>query len=204
LADSLKVIAMLTMLVDHIGFVFFPEQIIWRIIGRLAFPLFAWGIVQGYNKTASLKRYVLRLLTAALVSQIPYVMLFGVRELNIIFTLLWGLIVVHVWERFSPLLALLLCLPAERFMSYGIFGVFLILLMHVWQDNKNRLVMGVLAATIAYVVFKRVPVQIFCVLALPLILNFQWSVSLPKYFAYLFYPGHLIALIVIRGLLSRL
>ena len=43
----LKLIAMLTMLVDHIGLLFFPEIMAFRIVGRIAMPLFAYGIAQG-------------------------------------------------------------------------------------------------------------------------------------------------------------
>lgn len=51
----LRLLAMLTMLIDHIGVIFFPDDIILRIVGRLAFPLFAWGIARGYRYTSSLK-----------------------------------------------------------------------------------------------------------------------------------------------------
>ena len=44
--DMLKLIAMLTMLVDHIGLLFFPEIMAFRIVGRIAMPLFAYGIAQ--------------------------------------------------------------------------------------------------------------------------------------------------------------
>lgn len=47
--DMLKLIAMLTMLVDHIGLLFFPEIMAFRIVGRIAMPLFAYGIAQGYQ-----------------------------------------------------------------------------------------------------------------------------------------------------------
>jgi hypothetical protein len=46
----LKFIAMLTMLVDHIGVIFFPRIEFLRIIGRIAFPLYSWFLVQGYIK----------------------------------------------------------------------------------------------------------------------------------------------------------
>jgi len=42
----ITILAFITMLIDHIGYIFFPFDEIWRIIGRIAFPLFAWGIVR--------------------------------------------------------------------------------------------------------------------------------------------------------------
>ena len=46
IADS--ILAMLTMLIDHIGLIWFPENMAWRIIGRLALPFYAFAIVLGY------------------------------------------------------------------------------------------------------------------------------------------------------------
>lgn len=67
----IKIIAMLTMLLDHVGQVFFLNMIIFPIVGRLALPLFAWGIVNGYKKTRNFKMYSLRILILAIVSQYP-------------------------------------------------------------------------------------------------------------------------------------
>lgn len=71
----LKLIAMLTMLVDHIGLLFFPEDVAFRIVGRIAMPLFAYGIAQGYWYTrqhGTTNRYLCRIAVLFLISQIPY------------------------------------------------------------------------------------------------------------------------------------
>ena len=54
---TLKMIAMLSMLADHIGAVLFPEQILFRVIGRLAFPIFAYTLVEGFFYTHDIKKY---------------------------------------------------------------------------------------------------------------------------------------------------
>ena len=56
----LKLIAFVTMAIDHIGAVFFPESVILRIIGRIAFPLFAYCLVIGYLYTSDVKKYLRR------------------------------------------------------------------------------------------------------------------------------------------------
>ena len=56
---TLKMIAMLSMLADHIGAVLFPEQILFRVIGRLAFPIFAYTLVEGFFYTHDIKKYIL-------------------------------------------------------------------------------------------------------------------------------------------------
>ena len=55
---TLKMIAMLSMLADHIGAVLFPEQILFRVIGRLAFPIFAYTLVEGFFYTHDIKKYI--------------------------------------------------------------------------------------------------------------------------------------------------
>lgn len=68
---TLKIIALITMLIDHAGVLFF-KNIIYRIIGRIAFPLFAFQFVQSYNHTSNKKKFLKRLLIFAIISQIPF------------------------------------------------------------------------------------------------------------------------------------
>jgi hypothetical protein len=101
--DSLKLIAMVTMLIDHIGYMFFPQHAIFRSVGRLAFPIFAYLLSVGYEKTSSLKNYALRLLAFGLISQVPYAFFspgleFEPLELNIMFTLLAALGVMYLYD----------------------------------------------------------------------------------------------------------
>jgi len=90
--DFLKLAAALSMIVDHVGLVFFPQIMPLRIIGRIAFPIFAAGIADGYRHTSNLKMYFYRLLFFGAISQIPFMILFGKNELNIIFSLLLSLV----------------------------------------------------------------------------------------------------------------
>jgi len=67
----LEWIAMLTMLVDHLGFTFFSEFPILRSIGRIAFPLYCFFIVLGMERTRNRKRYFKRLFFIEILSQVP-------------------------------------------------------------------------------------------------------------------------------------
>ena len=71
-ASVLKWIAVITMLIDHVGVVFFPEYSIIRWIGRISFPLFAFLICEGYRHTSNIWKYFLRLGIFAIISEIPY------------------------------------------------------------------------------------------------------------------------------------
>jgi hypothetical protein len=101
--DMLKLIALLTMLIDHIACLFFPEQVILRTIGRIAFPIFAYQISIGFKKTSSRKRYAFRLFLFACLSQIPYSwfnleLYFYWKSFNIMFTFLIALGVLQTLE----------------------------------------------------------------------------------------------------------
>lgn len=101
--DMLKLIALLTMLIDHVGYMFFPEQVLFKTIGRIAFPIFAYQISIGFQKTSSRKRYALRLFLFACLSQIPYSwfnleLYFYWKPLNIMFTFLIALGVLQTLE----------------------------------------------------------------------------------------------------------
>lgn len=63
--EILKVIVITSMLIDHIGLVFFPEITFMRILGRIAFPIFAFQIAKGYVHTSSKFNYLYRLLIFA-------------------------------------------------------------------------------------------------------------------------------------------
>ena len=103
----LRLLAMLTMLIDHIGVIFFPDDIIFRLVGRLAFPLFAWGIARGYRYTSSLKRYAIRLLALGIISQYPYMILFQTQTLNICITFFISLISQKLYDIKTKLVSLL-------------------------------------------------------------------------------------------------
>ncbi|NLJ90656.1 MAG: hypothetical protein GX323_07120 [Clostridiales bacterium] len=102
---SLKLIAVITMLIDHVTAVTIPPShpfyFIGRAIGRLSFPIFCFLLVEGYKHTSNLKKYLLRLLAFAFLSEFPFDFAFYnplenssyLYHQNIFFTLLIGLLV---------------------------------------------------------------------------------------------------------------
>lgn len=93
-----KIIALISMLLDHFGRVYFPDIIFFTVVGRFAFPLFAWSIAKGFKRTSNYKLYALRLALLAILSQIPYSLLLKNNYLNVCFTLLAGLLALIVYE----------------------------------------------------------------------------------------------------------
>ena len=102
-AFDLKLLAMAAMLADHIGYLFFPQALWMRCVGRLAFPIFAFMAVEGYFHTRSFKRYALRMLLFAVLSEVPFDLMYGgtvfypVHQ-NVIWTLLLGLLGIRLTE----------------------------------------------------------------------------------------------------------
>lgn len=102
-AAALHIIAMTFMLMDHLWATLLPAQDWLTCIGRIAFPVFAFMTVEGYFHTHNLKKYMLRLLLFALLSEIPFDLMYGGTwfypiHQNVIWTLLMGLLGIHLME----------------------------------------------------------------------------------------------------------
>lgn len=183
------------MLIDHTGVILFPQISILRTIGRLAFPLFAYQIGVGYKGTSNFKKYLGRLSLLAFIAQIPYSIIYP-HELNIIFTLILGLILIYFYDQKQYyLLPLALAIPFIANIDYGIYGLLLVLLFYIFQEQPWKLVVSYVALLIPF--FSTI--QPFSLLALPIILG-QWKTKLkiPRYSFYIFYPVHLIILLIIK------
>ena len=203
----LKMVAIITMLIDHIGSVVFPEFIILRIIGRLAFPLFAFLITEGYRHTSNFSKYLIRLSIFALISQYPFWLAFGFdSRLNIFFTLTFGLLAIYLSEKYENILpVIILALFADVISTdYGAFGILLIYLIHIFRDDFNKmfgyisllyagffLVGGLMVETNAVYYY----LQIFALSSFLFIKLYDGRQGPKlKYFFYLFYPVHLLIL----------
>jgi len=150
---ALKLIAVGTMLIDHVGLLFFPEEQMFRVIGRIAFPIFAWGIANGYHHTTDVKKYLSRLLLLAVVSQVPYSFIFGTLygipwRMNIFVTLALGLVTIMLYERFRHdvlrrrfcvmgMIAMSLLIPT----GYGVYGLVMILLFHTTYGKTRDMLL---------------------------------------------------------------
>ncbi len=170
----LKIIAMVTMLIDHIGHAYF-KRINWmNLIGRIAFPIFAFQISEGYVHTKNLKRYFLRLFLFALISQIPFMLFDSTHtnaiKLNVFFTLFIGLLAIFIYDKFihtkfkitqnervtyivkqviGILIVILLGIVSQTCLfDYGFFGVAIIFLFYLFKNNKLAMAISYITACI--------------------------------------------------------
>ena len=195
----LKVIACITMFIDHIGYAIYGKLSWCNYIGRIAFPIFAYQITEGYAHTKSLKKYFLRLLVFAIVSQIPFMLFHSIISrdfgLNIFFTLLLGLLSIFLFEKLPskllsiPFIALLCAFAEITNMDYGYWGVLLIFVFYLCKNNKILL-------TISFYGYIYLMLCTFASIV-PILFYNQKQGRKIKYFLYVFYPAHLL---VIYGL----
>jgi hypothetical protein len=201
----LPIIAMTTMLIDHIGMIFFPHNEMYRIVGRIAFPLYCWFLVQGYLHTRNLGRYMGRLLLLACLSQIPYTLATRHFELNVIFTLLLALIGLYAAERVRPegwktaavigVLAAALYIP----MDYGLYGVLLVFLYRYLDRWRMIVAHLLLNAAFLLLIGPGYWLQLFSILGTLLIAYpppYRFSLH-GRWIYRSFYPVHLAVLYLI-------
>lgn len=212
----IKLIAIITMVVDHIGAGFFPYEITYRLIGRLSFVLFAWLVANGAMHTRDIKKYGLRLLLLGLVSQVPFTLFFGYKDifetLNILFTLFLGLLAIYAlklnFSNVTKYLIVLLILVVSELLNveYGSYGVLTILAFYFFMNSYGKLFILLTVINTIYYISAVVGVlnqnvfyfQYLSLLALILLPFYKGKLGpSSKTLFYTFYPVHLFILYLI-------
>ena len=213
----IELVAVVSMIIDHVGFVFFPEMIIFQIIGRLSFPLYAYLIALGYSRTKNSIIYFFRVLVLAIVSQWFFNYLISPIKLNVCFTLSFSIISLIVFELNKInkalkmfLYILILFLSLLLGCEYGSYGILLVLLFHLYIKNQHDKTYKIYAITsiifliiVSMFVFSFSIIHLYSILSLPIILltpkNIQKiKVNSIKHINYLVYPLHLLIMFLIR------
>jgi len=208
--EVLKLIAIVTMLIDHVGIVVFSDQEVFRMIGRISFPIFALLLAEGFIRTKHPRQYATRLFIFFLISQVPFMAaLQQPRYLNIFFDLFVGFVMLWLLKTnrtalFGLTLFAVAILPgvAGYSLNYSWYGLLTMVLAYLYFTKR-------LSALAAYSTFSFITcflvyvgeasyLQLFAMLS-PLVIHAVLSSHLavrrmPKYLYYAFYPGHLIIL----------
>lgn len=98
--NTLKIIAAITMLIDHIGAILLPQYRFLRIIGRLAMPIFAFMIAEGCKYTKNKKRYLFTIAALAFVYQVVYYLYDGTTKMCILVTFSLSIIMIYALQYF--------------------------------------------------------------------------------------------------------
>lgn len=155
-ATQIKTIAIIAMLIDHIGWGFFNKYSatgqMMHVIGRLTAPIMCFFIAQGYIHTRSIKKYFIRLILFALISQLPYVFesegkLFDPLSFSVIYTLTLGLFAIFCFDkiknkylRWLAIIGIgLLSIPGD----WMFFGIAFCLIFYIFRDNFKKQCIGI-------------------------------------------------------------
>lgn len=204
----IKIMANIFMLIDHIGYIYYPDVILLRLIGRLSFPLFAYQLTNGYRYTSNFKLYLKRILIMAIISQVPFGLLFNTYKLNVLFTLLFSLLFLKNMENKKYLnMIFILLLVVITQCDYGIYGLLTVVMFYYYEGKKNDYIKYVLL-NLVYILIGGYYYQIFSILSLFLLelinrlksknikiknININ-DIKLNKKLGYMIYPLHLIVL----------
>lgn len=219
--DILKIIAILTMTIDHFGYIFTPSfETPLRLIGRLSFPIFVFLIAYNLSQKDLFKKYISRLSIFAVITSfilIPFKYQIGnVLPLNIFWTLLLGVLTIYgtnkayeLQNKISKylLIGYILCFSAllSFLTDYEFFGVFYILSFYNWYKSKH-LLFGILMLVFAFAMNLHISVLASVVATLTsLVFLFPSAKSnktkrflKPWWLFYAYYPAHLAILYAIK------
>ena len=209
---ALKLIAMICMGFDHVGDHFFPEEVWMRVIGRIAFPIFAFCIAEGFIHTHDRKKYLLRMTVFAAISEIPFDLLTAGKVLelghqNIMLTFAWAILGLICFEKLKEnkwvSYAILLAFAITSLllgMDYNFLALGLIDIYYLLKDKKPYL--KHMAAIIYHAFLRNVGIYWFGLLGfLPILLYNGKRGRGFKWLFYVFYPGHMLLLWAIGILL---
>ena len=220
----IKIIAALTMLIDHAGLILFPGQYWMRIVGRIAFPLFAYCIAEGYRYTRHRLRYFLQIFLLGVGCQIVYYIAERDWYLGILLTFSLSIVLMELAKRckaafqsedkkaawlwgvafFAAVLAVWGFTTVVA-VDYGFVGVLLPVLAYLPEEvglRKGLFIAGILALAVDQYLPAGYVGQFFGLLAVPFLCAYNGKPGKHrmKWFFYIFYPAHLALLYGIAAL----
>lgn len=202
----LKVIAILSMTIDHIAYYYGVSNPyiyeLMRTVGRIAFPTFAFLLAEGYVHTRNRQRYMLSLFTFAILSEIPWILLNHDNSHNVLFTLLAGVIGMHIidtsrskWVTLTSLV-LIGCTTLMAETDYSLNGFILTLLFFMFRGRSDLQMLFGLPLMYEYGFM-----GILMAFAVIFLYNGERGFihgKAAKYAFYAFYPAHLMLIYLIR------
>ena len=202
----LKVIAILSMTIDHIAYYYGVSNPyvyeLMRTVGRIAFPTFAFLLAEGYVYTRNRQRYMLSLFTFAILSEIPWLLLNHDNSHNVLFTLLAGVIGMYIIDTSRnkwvtlPSLVLIGCTALMAETDYSLNGFVLTLLFFMFRGRPDLQMLFGLPLMYEYGFM-----GILMAFAVIFLYNGERGFihgKAAKYAFYAFYPAHLILIYLIR------
>ena len=202
------------MFLDHYHYIIGGSKIL-NVVGRIAFPIFAFTLSEGYVHTRSLQKYLFRLFIFAVSIQMPSILFGYDYSMNIFFTLFLGLLSIYIFnlKKINIILKIILIgfilFFSQKFkLDYGMYGILLIMNFNIFRDYKFKILMNFLVLNVFNMIFPKVfdlvDTQFFSLISLVFIFMYNGKKGRSmKYFFYLFYPIHFFILEVIKFFLEK-
>lgn len=202
--SALKVIALVSMLTDHSAYYLLEHETTlyeaMRSFGRIAFPVFAFLIAEGFSHTRNRLRYFLTLLGFAVASEVPWLLLNGADGThNVMFTLALGMGALAIFEKYHQrkfvcfcMIALIAIFATCLGTDYEWRGISLIVICYMMREHRPLLLLFMLPLMIYYGIVG----AIMAAIVLSLYDGTRGFIqgSTAKYGFYAFYPVHLFLL----------
>lgn len=218
--NTLKIIGCIAMLIDHLGFMVFPEFLILRVIGRIAYPIFAFMLAEGcyYTKNKLKHLYIISLF--GIIFQLVYYLFMKSIDLSIFLIFSISILLIYLFDYVVKMFNekkyflgsfLLLSFIAFIFLvyyidinyyyleyNYGFFGVMIPVVIYIFRkyltQNINILNLLQMALILLMVIFQYKLMNLFMLMGLLLLELYNGSKGDKnlKYFFYLFYPLHIV------------
>ena len=220
----LKIIALISMTLDHIGILLFHNNPIMHSIGRLAFPLFAFFIAEGCYYTKNRKNYLLKIALFGVLTQIIFIIFYKPFYFNVLLTFSFSILIIFFYdsikkENSSILYLFFLFILSFAFFlfeilpqvfyrtkyyfyfDYGFIGVIFPLCLYIVKDKNYKIVCFIIGLVLLSV--KHMGVQWFCLFdgILIFLYNGQRGKYSLKYIFYLYYPLHFLVIFFIKLLI---
>lgn len=201
-ASQLKLIALITMIIDHIGYILLPDIIILRYIGRIAFPIYAFLIGEGLLHSQNRKKYFFKIAITFLVFEIISFFVEGSLSICVLYGFLCAIVIVQICEwakkdiiKRRPIAAIpisLLFISTVVFSSaYIFFAIILPLIIYFTKNEKLKIFLFSITLLMCGIVYWNY--QILCIFALIPILFYNKKKGKPLFFKnsfYVLYPLH--------------
>lgn len=217
--NALKLIAAAAMFIDHMGLMLFPHDLTLRLIGRLAFPIYAFMIAEGCKHTRDRKRYFLSLFLLGLACQAVYFVVDGSLYLSILFTFSLSILLIYALDeakahpgvpaglRLGLTFGAVLLLNQVFTIDYGFTGCLVPVFASLLHGTKYDTIphnVAMLGLGVALQAAGSSPYQYLALLALPLLLLYSGKRGKlrMKAFFYIFYPAHLAVLQLVAWLMA--
>lgn len=213
--NQLKILALIAMTIDHIGCYLYPTHEWMRIVGRLAFPIFAYMIAEGARYTKNRKKYLGMMFGLGVICQIVYYFAMGSLFQCILITFTFSIVLIYALDYaiqrknaegwillgllFIAVFSLVYVLPkllshTDYNVDYGIWGVLFPVFVYLGGKNKwARLALAAIPLVFLAISYPKQEYALFALVPLALYngTRGKWKM---KYLFYIYYPLHLVVI----------